>query len=567
MPKSKRSSSTTIVLSRYFDKNVDLVAGMCSKCYLESGDDVKIIAVNKKFLKEVEKFKKLKRTKFLHDDYPCEGDCISRQTFENDTLKLPPATTNDDYALITGDTSRSRQMEPRINNCFHNNSACENEVRSLCANTENSLQPEEKVDNKKCFYDNIKIETHISNILHNFNDLNSLADSNSIILDNYKPRENNFDEHNDFFDVDSIPQQSYLKMKYCGSQYPTYSQNTLDIRDCSNYHNDSQFEDTINIKKSSNGCGNSNTRNNTIAQNFEDNGHNCNFQNNLEVSKTHHQSSHSRNIIMEETSILNNLDILNNADAKDNTETKNNLKISGKINFSKLEKSYNSQKPKWLNLNENSNMKTEANLQQLAISMKNENFNCNTIESPKTEIKSEIVKTDFEGIRRTINFAKLKIKKKEIIEKPSWVPPRSPHNLIEESLFHDPWSLLIATIFLNKTSCMCARPRVEEFLRDFSSPLDVLKECPTKLEKYFLDLGLHKKRAEQVWRMSYDYAYKNWRNPKELYGIGKYGEDAYRMFILGDLDIEPTDRFLRIYRDWAKMKQKEDMNKLCPDDE
>lgn len=33
-----------------------------------------------------------------------------------------------------------------------------------------------------------------------------------------------------------------------------------------------------------------------------------------------------------------------------------------------------------------------------------------------------------------------------------WIPPRSPYNLIQETLFHDPWKLLIATIFLNKTS-------------------------------------------------------------------------------------------------------------------
>lgn len=34
----------------------------------------------------------------------------------------------------------------------------------------------------------------------------------------------------------------------------------------------------------------------------------------------------------------------------------------------------------------------------------------------------------------------------------TYVPPRSPYNLIQESLFHDPWKLLVATIFLNKTT-------------------------------------------------------------------------------------------------------------------
>lgn len=35
---------------------------------------------------------------------------------------------------------------------------------------------------------------------------------------------------------------------------------------------------------------------------------------------------------------------------------------------------------------------------------------------------------------------------------PDYVPPRSPYGLIQEDLWQDPWKLLIATIFLNKTT-------------------------------------------------------------------------------------------------------------------
>lgn len=31
-----------------------------------------------------------------------------------------------------------------------------------------------------------------------------------------------------------------------------------------------------------------------------------------------------------------------------------------------------------------------------------------------------------------------------------WVPPKSPFNLLQEALYHDPWKLLVSTIFLNK---------------------------------------------------------------------------------------------------------------------
>eukprot|EP00075_Anas_platyrhynchos_P034607 XP_027323860.1 methyl-CpG-binding domain protein 4 isoform X3 [Anas platyrhynchos] len=65
-----------------------------------------------------------------------------------------------------------------------------------------------------------------------------------------------------------------------------------------------------------------------------------------------------------------------------------------------------------------------------------------------------------------------------------WTPPRSPFNLVQETLFHDPWKLLIATIFLNKTS--------DEYLT------------------------------------------KQWKYPIELHGIGKYGNDSYRIFCVNE---------------------------------
>jgi hypothetical protein len=37
------------------------------------------------------------------------------------------------------------------------------------------------------------------------------------------------------------------------------------------------------------------------------------------------------------------------------------------------------------------------------------------------------------------------------ILKTKWTPPRSPFNLVQEHLHHDPWQLLVATIFLNRT--------------------------------------------------------------------------------------------------------------------
>lgn len=137
-------------------------------------------------------------------------------------------------------------------------------------------------------------------------------------------------------------------------------------------------------------------------------------------------------------------------------------------------------------------------------------------------------------------------------EKIQWIPPRSPHNLIEEILYHDPWALLVATIFLNKTSCTLARPHIFWFLVENPEPLSVIYRFPKDLEKYFENLGLKKTRAVQIWRMTNEYLQNNWKKPSDLYGIGNYGECAYRMFYLGDFNVEPTDKFLRIYKEWYR---------------
>lgn len=190
---------------------------------------------------------------------------------------------------------------------------------------------------------------------------------------------------------------------------------------------------------------------------------------------------------------------------------------------------------------------------------------CEHIKSNPTETEPELIDYESEYFR-TLESKEFFIKTEEVKKEDSktsilegkptiWVPPRSPHNLIEEVLYHDPWALLVATIFLNRTSCMCARPHVFWFLTENPDPLKVVERFPQDLEKYFVKLGLQRTRAVQVWRMSHDFMYKSWGNVKELYGIGSYGEDAFRMFCQGNFDVKPRDRFLRIYKAWYEKIQ------------
>ncbi|KAJ3052782.1 Methyl-CpG-binding domain protein 4 [Rhizophlyctis rosea] len=54
--------------------------------------------------------------------------------------------------------------------------------------------------------------------------------------------------------------------------------------------------------------------------------------------------------------------------------------------------------------------------------------------------------------------------------KPKYKPLRSPQPLVQEYLYTNPWMLLVATIFLNKTTGTAARPKMWEFFNRWPSP-------------------------------------------------------------------------------------------------
>ena len=91
----------------------------------------------------------------------------------------------------------------------------------------------------------------------------------------------------------------------------------------------------------------------------------------------------------------------------------------------------------------------------------------------------------------------------------SWIPPKSPFSLIQETLFHDPWKLLVATIFLNRTNRAKAIPLFMCFLDKWEKAEDVNKKDVEEIAELMRPLGLHKRRALVIYRFS----------SKDLYSI------------------------------------------------
>lgn len=134
-----------------------------------------------------------------------------------------------------------------------------------------------------------------------------------------------------------------------------------------------------------------------------------------------------------------------------------------------------------------------------------------------------------------------------------WVPPQSPYNLVQEKLYQDPWKVLIATIFLNRTTGKAAIPVLWEFLDRYPTAHAVVDTDAEEIAKLLQPLGLHRKRADIIQRFSEEYLTKEWRYPDELHGIGKYGNDSYRIFCVNEWrKVKPNDHMLNKYHAWLK---------------
>ena len=129
-----------------------------------------------------------------------------------------------------------------------------------------------------------------------------------------------------------------------------------------------------------------------------------------------------------------------------------------------------------------------------------------------------------------------------------WIPPK--FGLIQEKYWPDGWKILVCCLCLNLTKRAQMEPVVEEMFRRWPTPQALSAASDADLEALITPLGMQRKRTQTLKRMSEEYAAGGWKQAKDLHGIGKYGDDAYRIFILGDWRaVQPNDHALNDYHE------------------
>jgi methyl-CpG-binding domain protein 4 len=92
-----------------------------------------------------------------------------------------------------------------------------------------------------------------------------------------------------------------------------------------------------------------------------------------------------------------------------------------------------------------------------------------------------------------------------------------------------------------------------QFFERWPTPEAAANADEEEISALLKTLGLYKRRAKTLKRMSAGFLKGDWKEPKDLYGIGKYANDAWHIFCVGDWkSVEPKDHALTWYHDWLK---------------
>ena len=104
-------------------------------------------------------------------------------------------------------------------------------------------------------------------------------------------------------------------------------------------------------------------------------------------------------------------------------------------------------------------------------------------------------------------------------------------------------------IMLNQTSGTQVHQVIKTLFRRYPTPKKMANANLGELSSMIKSCGLYNRRAVTLVRFSQEYLWKDWSDPKELYGIGQYARDSYSIFIEGRR-IKPADKELKKYIKW-----------------
>ncbi len=133
------------------------------------------------------------------------------------------------------------------------------------------------------------------------------------------------------------------------------------------------------------------------------------------------------------------------------------------------------------------------------------------------------------------------------------IPSVSPLNLLQELYRDNPWKMLVCCLFLNQTTRKQVDKIRETFFLRYPTPKCLLEHSDEEIENLIQPLGFKKVRTKRLKRFSEEFIVKDWKDPIELHGIGKYAKDSWEIFQNFNFGVQPTDGALIDYLNWLEI--------------
>ncbi len=109
------------------------------------------------------------------------------------------------------------------------------------------------------------------------------------------------------------------------------------------------------------------------------------------------------------------------------------------------------------------------------------------------------------------------------------------------------WQHMVGVICLNQTGRKKVKKLLPSFFEKFPTAEELLESDQETIASMLEGLGMKNVRANRIWRMSQDYLKWDGEDATELFGIGKYGSDSYRIFYKNEIPDNIQDKELKRY--------------------
>mgnify|MGYP001454792368 FL=1 len=120
-------------------------------------------------------------------------------------------------------------------------------------------------------------------------------------------------------------------------------------------------------------------------------------------------------------------------------------------------------------------------------------------------------------------------------------------NLMVQQQVKSVWQHMVGVMCLNMTHRKQVKKVLPILFKKYPNAKAFLQGKSEDQEKLLQPLGMVHVRTQRLRRMSEDFLKWDRKDATDLYGIGKYGSDSYRIFYKNEIPKDVQDKELRRY--------------------